>query len=45
MQLGTQLLKATEAKDYPRMIKKLEPKTWQEFYIAEAKKLKGEILE
>jgi Domain of unknown function (DUF1814). len=44
LQLGAQFVKATEVKDYPRMIKKIKPKIWQEFYLDEAKKLKNKIL-
>jgi len=44
LQLGAQFIKATEVKDYPRMIKKIEPKIWQEFFLNEAKKLKDKIL-
>lgn len=43
LQLGTQFLKAQEVKDYPRMIKKLNNKTWQDFFIKEARKLSTEI--
>lgn len=44
IQLGTQLLKATETKDYPRLIKKIEPEAWQDFFVTEAGKLKDDIL-
>ncbi|MDP3792657.1 MAG: nucleotidyl transferase AbiEii/AbiGii toxin family protein [bacterium] len=44
LQLGTQFLKAQEAKDYPRMIKELDNQTWQSFFIEEAKKLSSEII-
>lgn len=43
VQLGTQLMKATEVKDYPRMIKKIAHSEWQNFFICEAKKLKKQI--
>lgn len=43
IQLGTQLIKATEVKDYPLMLKKIDHKEWQNFFINEAKKLKKEI--
>ena len=43
IQLGTQLIKATEVKDYPLMLKKIDHKEWQNFFIEEAKKLKKEI--
>src|SRR3989338_6577730 len=44
LQLGAQFMKAREAKDYPRMIKKIDDKEWQNFFIKEASKLKKEIL-
>lgn len=44
LQLGTQFIKAAEAKDYPRMIKEISPQEWQDFFIEEAKKLKSEII-
>ncbi|PIY78721.1 MAG: hypothetical protein COY82_00990 [Parcubacteria group bacterium CG_4_10_14_0_8_um_filter_35_7] len=43
IQLGNQLIKATELKDYPRMLKKIDHKEWQGFFIKEARKLKKEI--
>lgn len=43
IQLGTQLIKATEVKDYPRMLKKIDHKEWQNFFLEEAKKLKKKI--
>ena len=43
IQLGSQLIKATELKDYPRMLKKIDHKEWQGFFIKEARKLKKEI--
>ena len=43
IQLGTQLIKATKLKDYPKMLKKIDHKEWQEFFLNEAKKLKKEI--
>lgn len=44
MQLGTQFIKAAQVPDYPRMIKKIPDKEWQDFFIAEAKKIKNEII-
>ena len=44
LQLGTQFVKAAEAKDFPRMTKKIPPAKWQDFFIQEAKKLKKEIV-
>jgi len=43
VQLGNQLLKANEVKDFPRMVKPINHKEWQNFFIAEAKKLKNQI--
>ncbi|PIT98274.1 MAG: hypothetical protein COT71_01610 [Candidatus Andersenbacteria bacterium CG10_big_fil_rev_8_21_14_0_10_54_11] len=45
LQLGTQFVKVSEAKDYPRMIKKAAPQEWQEFFIQEAKQLTPDILD
>lgn len=45
LQLGTQFLKATEAKDYPRMIEEVPLAAWQEFFTEEARKLRSEIIE
>lgn len=45
LQLGAQFLQATKVKDYPRMIKKIDHKVWQDFFISEAKTLKNEILD
>lgn len=44
VQLGGQFLQATEVKDYPRMIVKISPATWQKFFLSEAKKLEKDIL-
>lgn len=44
LQLGMQFVKATDAKDMPRMIKKMAPSVWQNFFLAEAKKLKKDIV-
>jgi len=45
LQLGTQFVKAGEAKDYPKMIKDINHADWQKFFLSEARKLKGEIIE
>lgn len=45
LQLASQFVKAETLKDYPRMIKKLEPKTWQGFFIKEAKRLSASQVE
>lgn len=44
LQLGSRLFLATEVRDYPRMIKKIDNEEWQNFFIKEAKKLKSEII-
>lgn len=44
LQLSTQFSKAAEAPDLPRMIKSLEVGAWQNFFKAEAKKLRPDIL-
>lgn len=43
IQLGSQLLKAQEVKDYPRMLKKIDHQAWQNYFFSEAKKLKKAI--
>lgn len=45
LQLGARFLQAKEVKDYPRMISKIKPAEWQNFFIAEAKRMKKGILE
>ena len=44
IQLGSRLFQATQVKDFPRMIKKINHQDWQDFFLAEARKLKKEIL-
>ena len=44
LQLGSRLFMAREVKDFPRMVKKIDHKEWQEFFVKEAKKLKSEVL-
>lgn len=44
IKLGSQFLLASELKDYPKLIKPLDKKGWQEFFQNEAKKLKDKIL-
>ena len=39
IQLSSQFVKAEVLKDYPNMIKKVEEKDWQEFFMKEAKRL------
>lgn len=44
LQLGSQFLTAKTVKDYPKMIKKLDHKEWQNFFIKQAEKFKKEVL-
>lgn len=44
LQIGSQFIRATEAKDYPRMIQEISTEEWQNFFIEEAKKLKKDIV-
>lgn len=44
LQVGSQLMKVTDLRDYPRMIQKLRDEEWQQFFLEEAKKLKPKIL-
>ncbi|MEK7128584.1 MAG: nucleotidyl transferase AbiEii/AbiGii toxin family protein [Patescibacteria group bacterium] len=39
IQLSSQFVKAEVLKDYPNMIKKIDSKEWQEFFMKEAKRL------
>jgi predicted nucleotidyltransferase component of viral defense system len=43
IQLGSRLLMAADAHDYPRMRKKIDHREWQNFFVAEARKLKKDI--
>lgn len=43
VQLGAQYIKATELKDYPRMLENLDEKVWQEFFMKEAEKLSDKV--
>ncbi len=45
IQLGSQLIKAVEVKDFPRMVQEIDHKGWQDFFLNEAKKLKKDIFE
>lgn len=45
LQLGSQLMRVTELKDYPRMLISLEQKVWQNFWLSEAKKLLPKVVE
>lgn len=44
LQMTKQLLKAQEVIDFPRLIIDLKPKTWQDYWLKEAGKLKSEVL-
>jgi predicted nucleotidyltransferase component of viral defense system len=44
VKLGSQFLQATEMKDYPKLITKIDENAWHSFFETEAKKLKGKIL-
>jgi len=43
IQLGSQFLQAKKIKDYPYMVKKIDHKIWQDFFIKEAKNLDKNI--
>ena len=43
LQLGAQFHLATEVKDYPRMIEKIDQNEWQKYFLDEAKKLEKQI--
>ncbi len=45
IQMGKQFMRVTEVKDYPRMIKKIDPHLWQKFFLNEAKKLESQVLQ
>ena len=45
LQLGTQFIKASEAKDPPRLIKLIAPSEWQNFFGKAALELKNTIME
>ncbi len=44
IQLGSQYIKAKELKDFPKMLIKIKEKTWQDFFLNEAKKLSNKII-
>ncbi len=44
LQLASQFLQAKEVKDYPKMIEKLKPEVWQNFFEEEARRLKEQIV-
>lgn len=43
IELGARFIEASKLTDYPRMIKKIDHKEWQSFFLNEAKKLKKDI--
>lgn len=43
IQLGAQYMRAKDIKDYPRMLEKLDERSWQGFFVREAKKLSGQV--
>lgn len=43
IQLGTQLVKAKDLKDLPRMLQKIDHEQWRNFFLAQAKFLSKEI--
>lgn len=45
VQLGAQLLQAREVKDFPMMLKKINHKEWQDFFVKEAKRLEKEVFD
>lgn len=45
VQLGSRFLMASEASDFPRMLKSIDHSEWRNFFIEEARKLKKEIFE
>jgi len=44
-QLGTRFLQARQVRDFPRMLKKVNHKEWQDFFVEEARKLGKKIFE
>lgn len=45
IQLANQFIKSEEVVDYPRMIEKIQPEEWRNFFKQEAIKLKGDIIQ
>lgn len=45
LQLGSRFLLATEATDFPRMLKPIDHSEWRSFFVEEARKLKKDIFE
>jgi len=44
LQLGSQFMQAAVLKDYPRMIKRIIPKVWQDYFIKQARLLGEDIM-
>lgn len=44
LQLASQFLQSKEVRDYPKMIDKIKPEIWQNFFQQEAKKLEAQII-
>jgi predicted nucleotidyltransferase component of viral defense system len=44
LQLGSKFMLAKTAKDYPKMITKIEDKDWQDFFVKQAEQLGSKIL-
>jgi len=42
-QLGSRLLEVLDTRDFPKMIKKIDHREWQDFFVNEAKRLGKEI--
>ena len=45
IQLGAQYMKSKELKDFPKMLVRIKDSVWQDFFIAEAKKLSKKVIE
>jgi len=45
IQLGAQYIKATELKDFPKMLVDIKENVWQDFFITEAKNLSKKVIE
>lgn len=45
LELGSKFLLAKKVKDYPIMLKKENPKIWQDFFLKEAMKFKNKVLQ
>ena len=44
IQLGSRFLQVKDVGDFPRMIKRVNRRQWQDFFIEEARKLKNDII-